>query len=125
MPGAELRSLRKVMVVVLVFLCFGITVYAFSSVVQKNWHSRLQKGEYTPLVADEMPLDEEATEPEESEEPQEEPQFTDTPPNVIVSEPVQIFVDTPEGEADEEEHTDEEPEEMLIDAEPKETELGE
>ena len=103
MPGAELRSalrlLRKgITLVLLIFFCGIVTAFAFSSVAHKNWHSRLVKGEYTPVAVDEMSVDETAVEDE-------------TPPNVyvIVSEPVQIFVDTPEEAADGE-IIDEEPE---------------
>ena len=70
-------------VVVLVFLCFGITAYAFSSVVQKNWHSRLEKGEYRG--ADEPSSVFVIVAVEES-----------TPPDVIISEPLQIIIATPD-----------------------------
>ncbi len=101
MPGAELRLLRKALVVVLIVLLFSVTAFAFSFVVHRRWGSRLVKGEYTPVVVDEMAVDE-------------------TPPNVyvIVSDPVQIFVETPDEAADgeiidEEPETQEEPEEPI------------
>ena len=62
MPGAELRSvlkpLRRGLIVVLIVFLFSVTAYAFSSVAQKKWHTRLEKGEYRSAV------DEETEEPE-------------------------------------------------------------
>lgn len=77
------------MAVILVFLCFSITAYAFSTVSHNQWHSRLEKGEYRGAV------DEETEEPES------------THPNVyvIVSDPIQIPVNV-DGSAT---NTDEEP----------------
>ena len=107
MPGAELRLLRRGLAVVLILLfCGVVTAFAFSSLTHKRWGSRLVKGEYKGTV-------------DEIAEEDTEPQFTEIPPNVIVSEPVQIFVATPDeavfddGEGIEEEHIDEEPEQTI------------
>ena len=93
MPGAELRNLRK-WVVVLVFLCFGITAYAFSSVAQREWHSNLEKGEYKG--PDEPSSVFVIVAAEES-----------TPTDVIISEPIQIIVATPDEVEEVVENTDE------------------
>ena len=95
MLGAELRSLRKVMAVVLVALFFSVTAFAFSSVVQKNWHSKLEKGEYSGEHSSVFVI----VAVEENQE--------STPTDVIISEPIQIIVATPDEVEEDVENTDE------------------
>lgn len=98
MPGDELRNLRKGIVVALVALLFSVTAYAFSSVVQKNWRSRLEKGEYrcadVPSSVFVIVVVEAAT-----------------PPDVVISEPLQIIMATPDEVEEVVENTGEETEE--------------
>ena len=102
MPGAELRLLRKGIVVVLVFLFFGITAYAFSTVDHDRWSSRLEKGEYrgtdelSSSVFVIVAVDEE---------------LETTLPGVVISEPIQIIAATPD-EVEDAENTGEETEEI-------------
>lgn len=105
MPGAELKPLRKGLVVVLVALSCVVTAYAFSSVEHGQWSSRLVKGEYRAAIEASEPVEELVVEVVE------ETQTTDVPPNVIVSEPIQIIMEEPDGEGIE--HIDEESEEII------------
>lgn len=83
MPGVELKPLRKGFVVVLILVFFGIAAYAFSSVSRDQWHSRLEKGEYRGTDEHSFVFVVVAV-----EEP--------APPDVVISEPLQIIVATPD-----------------------------
>ena len=86
--------MRKVMVAVLAAVLFSVTAYAFSSVVQKNWHSKLDKGEYRGEHSSVFVI----VAVEENQE--------STPTDVVISEPLQIIVATPD-EVEDVENTDE------------------
>ena len=76
---------------VLAVLLVSVTAYAFSSVAQMKWHSRLEKGVYRGTIN------------EETEE--QELESTQRNVYVIVSDPIQIPVNSDEPATD----TDEDP----------------
>lgn len=87
MPGVELKPLRKGFVVVLILVFFGITAYAFSTVGHSRWSSSLEKGEYRGT--DELSSSVFVIVAVEEE-------LETTLPGVVISEPLQITVATPD-----------------------------
>ncbi len=134
-----MKPWRKGLLLILAVLMFSVTAYAFSGIGSEHWSSKLEKGEYTQPMdvglateTDEMAADEEfsmtgeAVEDENAGTGEEPPQSV----FVIVSEPQQIFVATPDEVVDAgedtgetiieepvEEHTDEESVEEPVDIE--------